>query len=43
MKYRFEYGTLFEYSPAHKAFLACFTCYKCTTLKSAVKAHEATL
>ena len=40
MNYKFEYGTLFEYSYEHRAFIACFTCYKCMTLKSAIKAYE---
>jgi|APSaa5957512535_1039671.scaffolds.fasta_scaffold01016_5 hypothetical protein len=39
-KYRFITGTLFKYSKEQKAFIACFTSYRCKTINSAIKAYE---
>ena len=38
--YRFETGTLFEYSKEHKAYLAVFTDYRYQTKAAAIKAYE---
>jgi len=39
-KYRFENGSLFEYSEESNAYIFCFKDYTCTTKKEAIKEYE---
>jgi len=39
-KYRFENGSLFEYSEKSNAYIFCFKDYTCTTKKEAIKEYE---